>query len=75
MKESGRSSRPPEGARRGMASNVAPQAEGAPDERGRYGRFGGRFVPETLMAAIEDLEAGHLEARADPGFQGELHRR
>ena len=74
MKESGRSSRPPEGARRGMASNVAPQAEGAPDERGRYGRFGGRFVPETLMAAIEDLEAGYLETRADPGFQGELHR-
>ena len=57
-----------------MASNVAPQAEGAPDERGRYGRFGGRFVPETLMAAIEDLEAGYLETRADPGFQGELHR-
>ena len=30
---------------------------GAPDKRGRYGRYGGKFVPETLMVALEELEA------------------
>ena len=34
-----------------------------PDSRGRYGRYGGRFVPETLMAAITELEAAYDEAR------------
>ena len=43
-----------------------------PDARGRYGPYGGRFVPETLMAAITELEAAYLEARQDPGFQARL---
>ena len=43
-----------------------------PDQRGRFGPFGGRFVPETLMAALEELEQAYLEARADPNFQKEL---
>ncbi|MFC4617802.1 tryptophan synthase subunit beta [Camelliibacillus cellulosilyticus] len=39
-----------------------------PDERGRYGPYGGRFVPETLMYALEELEAAFREAKADPDF-------
>ncbi|MDP6705806.1 MAG: tryptophan synthase subunit beta [Alphaproteobacteria bacterium] len=43
-----------------------------PDERGRFGIFGGRFVAETLMPLILDLERAYDEAKADPGFQAEL---
>ena len=45
-----------------------------PDERGYFGEYGGRFVPETLVAPIEELTAGYLAARADPDFQEELAR-
>ena len=45
-----------------------------PDERGRFGEYGGRFVPETLMAAIEELEKAYGELREDAGFQEELGR-
>jgi tryptophan synthase beta chain len=45
-----------------------------PDARGYFGAYGGRFVPETLVAPIEELTAGYLEARADPAFRGELDR-
>ncbi len=44
-----------------------------PDERGYFGRFGGRYVPETLMSALEELEKGYLAARAEPEFQRELN--
>ena len=44
----------------------------APDGRGRYGRYGGKFVPETLMVALEELEAAYLEYRQDEEFQREL---
>ncbi len=47
---------------------------GLPDARGRYGAFGGRYVPETLMTAIEQLEAAYAAARADPAFEAELER-
>jgi len=40
-----------------------------PDERGRFGEYGGRFVPETLMPALSLLEAGAREAMADPAFR------
>ena len=43
-----------------------------PDSRGRFGEFGGKFVPATLMAALEELEAAYQEARADEEFQGGL---
>ena len=43
-----------------------------PDERGYFGAYGGRFVPETLVAPVEELEAAYFMARADPGFQNEL---
>ena len=38
-----------------------------------YGRYGGRFVPETLIPALVELERGWNEARADEGFRAELH--
>jgi tryptophan synthase beta chain len=43
-----------------------------PDERGRYGPYGGRYVPETLMAPLEELERVYAEARVDSSFQAEL---
>ena len=43
-----------------------------PDERGHYGPFGGRYVPETLMAALEDLEHEYLAARDNADFKKEL---
>ena len=45
-----------------------------PDARGYYGGFGGRFVPETLVAPIEALERAYFEARHDPAFVAELSR-
>src|ERR1700727_2634471 len=47
-------------------------AQIVPDARGRYGRYGGRYVPETLMAPLEELERVYAEARADSHFQKEL---
>jgi tryptophan synthase beta chain len=44
------------------------------DKRGRFGRFGGRYVPETLLPALEELEAAWADARRDPGFMAELRR-
>jgi tryptophan synthase beta chain len=43
-----------------------------PDARGYFGAYGGRFVPETLVAPIEELTAGYLAARVDPAFQANL---
>jgi tryptophan synthase beta chain len=43
-----------------------------PDERGRFGEFGGRFVAETLMPLILEVEAAYKAAKADPSFQREL---
>ena len=43
-----------------------------PDARGYFGAYGGRFVPETLVAPVAELEAAYLAARADPAFRREL---
>jgi len=43
-----------------------------PDARGYFGEYGGSFVPETLMGALEELRAAYAAARADAGFAGEL---
>ncbi len=43
-----------------------------PDARGYYGAYGGRFIPETLVAPIEELTAAYLEARMDSAFRTEL---
>src|SRR5919198_5967768 len=45
-----------------------------PDARGYFGEFGGRYVPETLVAPIEELERAYLSARDDPAFNAELDR-
>jgi len=44
-----------------------------PDEKGYFGQFGGKFVPETVMPALKELEEAYLEAKKDEdGFQREL---
>lgn len=43
-----------------------------PDERGHWGPYGGRFVPETLMSPLEELTSAYSDARADVAFQKEL---
>ncbi|MBI5639016.1 MAG: tryptophan synthase subunit beta [Nitrospirae bacterium] len=43
-----------------------------PDKRGYFGLYGGRFVPETLMPALFELEKAYLASKKDPGFQKEL---
>jgi len=43
-----------------------------PDERGRFGEYGGRFAPETLLAALDELEAAFAEAWEDDAFRAEL---
>ncbi len=51
-----------------------PQTVIWPDARGRFGEFGGRFVPETLMHPVEELERAYEAARQDEMFQKELRR-
>jgi tryptophan synthase beta chain len=43
-----------------------------PDERGRFGDYGGMFAPETLMPALKELEAAFIDAASDPAFRAEL---
>jgi len=43
-----------------------------PDERGYFGEYGGRFVPETLVAPLDELTTSYFTYRDDPDFQGEL---
>jgi len=45
-----------------------------PDARGYFGPFGGRYVPETLVEPVEELERAYFAARDDPGFAAELNR-
>ena len=44
-----------------------------PDEHGHFGIFGGRFVAETLMPLILDLEKAYADAKADPAFAAEMN--
>jgi tryptophan synthase beta chain len=53
-----------------VSSGTAPQV--VPDASGHFGIYGGRFVPESLISALNELEAQYLAAKADPGFQAEL---
>ena len=43
-----------------------------PDERGRFGDYGGTFAPETLMPALKELEGAFIDASGDPAFRDEL---
>ncbi|MEW6512065.1 MAG: tryptophan synthase subunit beta [Bacteroidota bacterium] len=45
-----------------------------PDARGYFGEYGGQFVPETLIAALKELESSYAKARGDKTFQDEFHR-
>ncbi|HEY6738986.1 MAG TPA: tryptophan synthase subunit beta [Actinopolymorphaceae bacterium] len=45
-----------------------------PDATGHWGPFGGRFIPEALMSALDELEQAHADAKADPVFATELQR-
>ncbi|KZE55477.1 tryptophan synthase subunit beta [Brevibacillus parabrevis] len=56
-----------------MPSNTQTTARVVPDENGRFGAFGGKFVPETLMNALYELETAFEEARRDPQFVAELN--
>ncbi len=49
------------------------RTQALPDAGGHFGDFGGKFVPETLMATLDELEQAYAEAKADPDFQRELH--
>ncbi len=51
---------------------VSTRAPRLPDRNGHFGRFGGRFVPETLMAPLIELEQAYRAARRDPTFQRRL---
>ncbi|WP_292085211.1 MULTISPECIES: tryptophan synthase subunit beta [unclassified Brevundimonas] len=51
---------------------ILPNSYAWPDVEGRFGPYGGRFVPETLMPLIHELNAAYEAAKADPSFQAEL---
>ena len=55
-----------------MSVQQANTFRGGPDERGHFGIYGGRFVAETLMPLILDLEQAYSQAKADPKFQAEM---
>jgi tryptophan synthase beta chain len=44
-----------------------------PDNLGRFGIYGGKYVPETLMPALAELETAYTKYQADPEFQTELN--
>jgi tryptophan synthase beta chain len=57
-----------------MPTSTTSRVSAVPDARGRFGPYGGRFVPETLMFALEQLDAAYREATADPAFTAEFDR-
>ncbi|UIO44852.1 tryptophan synthase subunit beta [Brevibacillus brevis] len=54
-------------------NNIQTTTRVVPDENGRFGAFGGKFIPETLMNAVTELEIAFEEARRDPAFVQELN--
>ena len=52
----------------------SPITKSEPDEGGHWGKFGGRYVPETLVAPLEELTNEFMHAREDPGFWAELNQ-
>src|SRR5215217_7756054 len=56
------------------AAAVIGAAGAVPDARGRFGQFGGKYAPETLMPALDELESAYAEARRDPKFQDLVDR-
>ena len=56
-----------------MTKPIPNSFRSGPDEQGHFGIFGGRFVAETLMPLILDLEQAYAEAKADPAFHAEMN--
>ena len=54
--------------------NHAQPAYSQPDTSGHFGRFGGRFMPEALVAPLDELDRAWTDAKADPAFMAELDR-
>ncbi|UUO07343.1 tryptophan synthase subunit beta [Blastopirellula sp. J2-11] len=54
------------------SESLGPASANVPDQAGRYGPFGGRYVPETLTRALDELTVEYAKAKADPAFQAEL---
>ncbi len=52
---------------------MAGVASSVPDAQGRFGPYGGRYVPETLMHALRQLTEEYLQARDDAEFQKQFH--
>jgi tryptophan synthase beta chain len=57
-----------------MPTATASPVSAVPDTRGRFGPYGGRYVPETLMFALDQLDTAYREAQADPQFNAEFTR-
>ncbi len=55
-----------------VTTNTDTDYQAFPDTHGHFGEYGGMFVPETLMTALEELTAEYEKAKADPAFQAEL---
>lgn len=55
-----------------QSTSVSPASRQVPDAQGRFGVYGRRFVPETLMYALDELDAEYEQAKRDPAFQEEL---
>jgi tryptophan synthase beta chain len=57
-----------------VASDSITDRTSLPDKRGRFGQFGGKFAPETLMPALDELEAAYAAAKQDPAFVAQLEQ-
>ena len=55
-----------------MAAKTLNSYRSGPDEAGRFGAYGGRFVAETLMPLVLELETAYATARQDPAFAAEM---
>src|SRR5262245_35349394 len=56
-----------------MPTSTTSPVSQVPDARGRFGPYGGRLLPETLLCALEQLRAAYREAKTDPAFHAEFH--
>ncbi len=57
-----------------MKTQKTQQTYDLPDASGHFGEFGGKFIPETLMPALEELESAYRSARQDPDFEARLEQ-
>lgn len=52
-----------------VAATERPTGMQRPDASGRFGKYGGKYVPETLITALAELEAAYAETKNDPAFK------